>query len=81
MHLLDAAVVNEAGVGAGASDDQPRPEQLGRHLHLLVVYESCCRLQARGAEGAGGGGDRWRGGGRERERQEKIINRQIKQAV
>lgn len=44
-HLLDAAVVNQAGVGAGASDDEPRPEQLGRQLHLLVVYESCSRLQ------------------------------------
>lgn len=46
-HLLDAAVVNEAGIGAGASDDEPRPEQLGRQLHLVVVYESCCRLQAK----------------------------------
>lgn len=45
VHLLDAAVVNEAGIGAGASDDEPGPEQLGRQLHLVVVYESCRRLQ------------------------------------
>lgn len=44
MHLLDAAVVNEAGISAGASNDELGPEQLGRHLHLVVVYESCCRL-------------------------------------
>lgn len=44
MHLLDAGVVNEAGIGTGASDDELGPEQLGRHLHLVVVYESCCRL-------------------------------------
>lgn len=68
-HLLDATVVNKTGIGAGASDDEPRPEQLGRQLHLLVVYESCCRLQARG-RGGGGGESRWGGGGR----QEKIIS-------
>lgn len=45
MHLLDASVVNEAGIGAGASDDELGPEQLGRHFHLVVVDESCCRLQ------------------------------------
>ena len=44
MHLLDAGVVNEAGIGAGASDDELGPEQLGRHLQLVVVYESCCNL-------------------------------------
>lgn len=60
MHLFDAGVVNEAGIGAGASDDKLGPEQLGRHLHLVVVYESCCSLQ-RGSEG-----DRLR---REKERQ------------
>jgi len=48
MHLLDAGVVNEAGIGAGASDDELGPEQLGRHLHLVVVYESCCSLQRKG---------------------------------
>lgn len=62
-HLLDAAVVNEAGVGAGAGDDEPRPEQLGRQLHLVVVYESCCRLRAKGRAA-----DRWR---RERERDKR----------
>lgn len=55
MHLLDAAVVNEAGIGAGASDDEPGPEQLGRQVHLVVVYESCRRLQRKE------GGDRLRG--------------------
>lgn len=50
MHLLDAGVVNEAGIGAGASNDEPGPEQLGCHLHLVVVYKSCCRLQ-RNTEG------------------------------
>lgn len=65
-HLLDAAVVNEAGVGAGASDDEPRPEQLGRQLHLLVVYESCCRLQGKAEEETGGGGRR--GGKRENDK-------------
>lgn len=45
MHLLDAGVVNEAGIGAGASDDELGPEQLGRHLHLVVVYKSCSRLR------------------------------------
>lgn len=44
-HLLDAGVVNEAGIGAGASNDHLGPEQLGRHLHLVVVYKSCCWLQ------------------------------------
>lgn len=48
VHLLDAGVVNEAGIGAGASDDELGPEQLGRHLHLVVVYESCCSLQRQG---------------------------------
>ncbi len=48
MHLLDAGVVNEAGIGAGASDDELGPEQLGRHLHLVVVYKSCCSLQRDG---------------------------------
>lgn len=48
MHLLDAAVVNEAGISTGASNDELGPEQLGRHLHLVVVYESCCRLQRDG---------------------------------
>lgn len=45
MHLLNAGVVNEAGIGTGASDDELGPEQLGRHLQLVVVYESCCWLQ------------------------------------
>lgn len=45
VHLLNAGVVNEAGIGTGASDDELGPEQLGRHLHLVVVYESCCWLQ------------------------------------
>lgn len=45
VHLLDAGVVNEAGIGAGASDDELGPEQLGRQLHLVVVYKSCCSLQ------------------------------------
>lgn len=44
-HLLDAGIVNEAGVGAGASNDDLGPEQLGCHLHLVVVYKSRCRLQ------------------------------------
>lgn len=62
MHLLDAGVVNEAGIGAGASNDELGPEQLGRHIHLVVVYESCCGLQ-RGREG-----DRLRREGRGRAR-------------
>ena len=45
MHLLDAGVVNEPGIGTGASDDELGPEQLGRQLHLVVVYESCCSLE------------------------------------
>lgn len=45
MHLLDASIVNEAGIGAGASNDELGPEQLGCGLHLVIVYESCCRLQ------------------------------------
>lgn len=44
-HLLDAGVVNEAGIGAGASNDDFGPKQLGRHLHLVIVYKSCSRLQ------------------------------------
>lgn len=62
VHLLDASVVNEAGIGAGASDDDPGPEQLGRQLHLVVVYESCRRLQRKE------GGDRLRGEEKERGR-------------
>lgn len=45
MYLLDTGVVNEAGICTGASDDEPGPEQLGRQLHLVVIYESCCRLE------------------------------------
>lgn len=45
MHLLDAGIVNEPGIGTGASDDELGPEQLGRYLHLVVVYKSCCSLQ------------------------------------
>lgn len=45
VHLLDAGIVNEASVGAGASDDEPGPEQLGCHFHLLIVYESRSRLR------------------------------------
>lgn len=45
MHLLDAGIVNEPGIGAGASNDELGPEQLGRGLHLVIVYESCCSLQ------------------------------------
>lgn len=52
IHLLDAGVVNEAGICTGASNDDLGPEQLGRHLQLVVVYESCCRLEReRGQEG------------------------------
>lgn len=64
MHLLDAGVVNEAGIGAGASDDELGPEQLGRHLHLVVVYESCFNLQREGE------GDRFRRGKKKRGREE-----------
>lgn len=49
-HLLHAGVVNEAGIGAGASNDDLGPEQLGRHLHLVIVYKSRCRLQGDGEE-------------------------------
>lgn len=49
-HLLDAGVVNEAGIGAGASNDDLGPEQLGRHLHLVIVYKSRCWLQGDGEE-------------------------------
>lgn len=59
MHLLDAGVVNEAGIGASASDDELGSEQPGRHLHLVVVYESCGSLERgrkkeKGERGRGG---------------------------
>lgn len=43
-HLLDASIVDEAGISTGASDDQPGPKQLRSQLHLVVVYQTCFRL-------------------------------------
>lgn len=47
-HLLDASIVDEAGISAGASDDQPGPKQLRSQLHLVVVYQTCFRLRGEG---------------------------------
>ena len=45
MYLPDAGIVNEAGVGTGASDDDLGPEQPGSRIQLVVVYETCHRLE------------------------------------
>lgn len=39
-HLLDASIVDEAGISTGASDDKPGPEQLRSQLHLVIVYQT-----------------------------------------
>lgn len=73
MHLLDAGVVNEPSIGACASDDELGPEQLGRHLHLVVVYESCCSLQRDGDGDRLKRQKRGRDGGKERRMNKRII--------
>lgn len=40
-YLLDAGVVDEPGVGAGARDDEPGTEEPRCHLQLGVVDQSC----------------------------------------
>lgn len=44
-HLLDASIVDEAGISTGASDDQPGPKQLSSQLHLVIVYQTGFRLR------------------------------------
>lgn len=44
-HLLDAGIVDEAGIGAGSCDDQTGPKQFSCQLHLLVVYQTRFRLR------------------------------------
>ena len=51
VYLPDAGIVNEAGIGTGASDDDLGPEQPGSRIQLVVVYETCHRLEReRGSE-------------------------------
>ncbi len=48
--LLDAAVVDEASVRAGAGDDEFGSEESRRQLHLIVVYQTRFRLRERERE-------------------------------
>lgn len=54
--LLHALVVDEAGVGAGSCDDESGPEEPGRLLQLLVVYQARLRLSDGEGQMTGRGG-------------------------
>lgn len=54
--LLHTLVVDEASIGAGPCDDESGPEESGRLLQLLVVYQACLRLSDGEGQITGRGG-------------------------